>query len=188
MITNTEVESINKIINNRFNYLEQKAHNIQSNIEWTEWTERAIDHFGTTKNPYEAGYILCDGQMLDFSGGFLNEKRLGHSEIYQIYSDEELENFSVTHKNYGSIQLFQTLSNAIRMSVDRISSFIYISIFESQNITPAQYNTIKFAQNYEFERNILFDVLDEKSNYSIKHGEVSSVLELVNTLRKYVQY
>ena len=30
--------------------------------------EAAISHFGVTKNPHEAGYVLRDGTMLDFSG------------------------------------------------------------------------------------------------------------------------
>ncbi len=182
MITNTEIESINKIVNDRFNYLDQKAESIQSDIEWSNWTERAIEHFGTTNNPYEAGYILYDGQMLDFSGGFPNEKRLGHSEIYQIYTDEELDYFSNTNKYYGPIQLFQTLSNAIRTSVDNYSSFVYISIFESQNITQLQYNTIELALNFKFERIILLDVLDKKGIYAIKHEEVDSISELKELL------
>jgi len=186
MITNPEFESINKIFNDRFNPLQQKANYIQSNIEWSDWTEKAINHFGTTEKPHEAGYILYDGQMLDFSGGYKDERRIDHSEIYQIYTDEELEEANKKYRYGGIIQLFQIYSNAIRISVDRYGGYIYLSIHDTNIITPAQIETLKYIENYDTERHTLFDVYDKDGN-SIKSGEVSSVSELLNKINNYVE-
>ncbi len=186
MLSSTESESINKIINNRFNYLEQKTNYIQSNVEWSNWTERAIEHFGTTEKPHEAGYILYTGEMLDFSGGYKDERRIDHSEIYQIYTDEEIEEANKKYRYGGIIQLFQIFSNAIRISVDRYGGYIYLSIHDTNNITPSQIETLKYIENYDTERHILFDVYD-KDGYSVKSGEVSSVSELTNKINNYVE-
>ncbi len=186
MITNPEFESISKIINNRFNYLDQKTNYIQSNVEWSNWTERAIEHFGTTTKPHEAGFILYDGQMLDFSGGYKDERRIDHSEIYQIYTDEEIEEANKKYRYGGIIQLFQMYSNAIRINVDRYGGYIYLSIHDTNIITPAQIETLKYIENYDTERHTLFDVYDKDGN-SIKYGEVSSVSELLNKIDNYVE-
>ncbi len=186
MLSSTESESINKIINNRFNYLEQKANYIQSNVEWSNWTERAIEHFGTTTKPHEAGFILYDGQMLDFSGGVADTRQIDHSEIYQIYTDEEINEANKKYRYGGIIQLFQIYSNAIRINVDRYGGYIYFSIHDTNVITPAQIETLKYIENYDTERHTLFDVYDKDGN-SIKYGEVSSVSELINKINNYVE-
>lgn len=46
--------------------------------------EDAVLAFGTTDNPLEAGYILRDGRLLDFSGGVRNEVTIGHPDISQV--------------------------------------------------------------------------------------------------------
>ena len=183
MITNTELKSIERTINNRFDYLTEKADNIHSNIEWTE---RAIEYFGTTMKPHEAGFILYDGQLLDFSGGYKDTRQTDHSEIYQIYTDEEIEEANKKYRYGGIIQLFQIYSNALRISVDRYGGYIYLSMHDTNIITPSQIETLKYIENYDTERHILFDVYD-KDGYSIKHGEVSSVSELINKINNYVE-
>lgn len=186
MITNPEFESINKIINNRFNYLNQKTNYIQSNVEWSNWTEKAIEHFGTTMKPHESGFILYDGQMLDFSGGVADTRQIDHSEIMQIYTDEELEEANIHCKHSGIIERFQLQSNAIRISVDRYGGYIYLSIHDTNIITPSQIETLKYIENYDTERHILFDVYG-KDSYPIKSGEVSSVSELINKINNYIE-
>ena len=183
MISSTELKSIERSINKRFDYLKQKVDNIQSNIEWTE---RAIDHFGTTDKPHEAGFILYDGQLLDFSGGYADQKRLDHAEIQQIYTDKELEKANKKHKPAGPIHLFQIQSNAIRLNSAQYSGYMYMSIYDSQIITPEQIKTIEYITKYDTTKHILYDVYNKDSR-AVKYGEVSSVSELKNVLYKYVQ-
>jgi len=184
MISQTELKSIERSINNRFDYLRQKVDNIHSNIEWTE---RAIEHFGTTDKPHEAGFILYDGQLLDFSGGYADQKRLDHAEIRQIYTNEELEG-AFAHCRYGGmIQLFQTTSNAIRLSSAQYSGYMYISIHDTQLITPEQIKALEYITYYDTTKHIIYDVYNKDSR-AVKYGEVSSVSELKRKLYEYVQH
>ncbi|MFW6175232.1 MAG: JAB domain-containing protein, partial [Acidobacteriota bacterium] len=54
-----------------------------------ERAERAKETFGTTDDPFEGGYILRDGTMLDFSGkrqgGSPGRRLMDHREINQAY-------------------------------------------------------------------------------------------------------
>lgn len=58
--------------------------------------ERAVEEFGTTEDPFEAGYILRDGKMLDFSGRRLGRGTVGgtrsmdHRRVAGLY-DETFE-------------------------------------------------------------------------------------------------
>jgi len=184
MISNTKLKSIERSINNRFDYLRQKVDNIQSNIEWTE---RAIEHFGTTLKPHEAGFILYDGQLLDFSGGYADQKRLDHAEIYQIYTSEELEKAHKKYKFAGPIHLFQTNSNAIRLNSAQYSGYMYISIHDTQLITPEQIKALEYITYYDTTKHIIYDVYNKDSR-AVKYGEVSSVSELKRKLYEYVQH
>jgi len=61
-----------------------------------EWNEAAVDYFGTTDDPREAGYILDDGRMLDFSGkkegGPAGTRALDHREIGFVLPETERGN------------------------------------------------------------------------------------------------
>jgi len=184
MITNTELKSIERTINNRFDYLTEKADNIQSNIEWTE---RAIEYFGTTTKPHEAGFILYDGQLLDFSGGYADQKRLDHAEIQQIYTDEELNIAYRKYKPAGPIHLFQINSNAIRLNSAQYSGYMYISIHDTQLITPEQIKTLEYITHYDTTKHIIYDVYNKDSR-AITYGEAVSVTNLLSKLRNYVQH
>ncbi len=183
MISQTELKSIERKINNRFDYLRQKADNIHSNMEWTE---RAIEHFGITDKPHEAGFILYDGQLLDFSGGYKDEKRLDHAEIQQIYTEEELKLAYHKYKPTGPIHLFQINSNAIRLNSAQYSGYMYISIHDTQLITPEQIKALEYITYYDTTKHIIYDVYNKDSR-AVKYGELSSVSELKSVLRNYVQ-
>lgn len=183
MLSTTE-KSIQKIVNKRFEQLQQKADDIQSNIEWTE---RAIEHFGTTMKPHEAGFILYDGQMLDFSGGYADQRRIDHAEIEQIYTDEELIKLHRKYKSAGPIHLFQINSNAIRLNSAQYSGYMYISIYDSQRITNEQLKTLEYIINYDTPKHIIYDIYD-KGSRSVKYGELSSIQDLKIKLYNYVQH
>ncbi len=52
--------------------------------------EKAVEFFGTTDNWREAGYLLPDGSLLDFSGACLGgsgcgKRLLDHREIFDVF-------------------------------------------------------------------------------------------------------
>lgn len=49
----------------------------------------AVKRFGKTDDIREAGYILPDGSMLDFSHGFKGRRVSEHQEINQVYGVED---------------------------------------------------------------------------------------------------
>lgn len=73
--------------------------------------EKAIRHFGLTDNPYEAGFILPDGKMLDFSGkrqgGSSGMHHLDHSEVSLVmpYGDS-LANPKFRFTRLGAVRFF----------------------------------------------------------------------------------
>jgi hypothetical protein len=85
-------------------------------IASTEIFTRAKRYFGTTTSPDEAGYILPDGTMLDFSGkklgGTPGERMLDHRDIAFAWPEE---------KAVGGFEAMRPVMNwgAIRSSVCR---------------------------------------------------------------------
>jgi GGDEF domain-containing protein len=74
-----------------------KARDAYANQEYHgEWNDAAVDYFGTTDDPREAGYILDDGRMLDFSGkkdgGPAGTRALDHREIGFVLPETERGN------------------------------------------------------------------------------------------------
>ena len=60
--------------------------NLSKAVERHPLEQRAIEHFGTTNDPKEAGFILRDGTMLDFSGRHAdwwkdNKRTISHDHI-----------------------------------------------------------------------------------------------------------
>ncbi len=187
----TDTETIEKIVNKRLNQLIKKADNISSLSSIIRWTKRAIDYFGTTLKPHEAGYVLYNGQMLDFSGGHADQRRLDHPDIFQMYTDKELEKADLKYKFKGKIfgtniiKKFQRESDAIRLSSAQYSGIMNISIQDSQLITSEQLKTLEYISNYDTPKHIIYDVLNEDSR-AVKYGETSSVSELKDKLVDYI--
>jgi len=181
MITNTE--STSQIIKRRFDPIIKKVESIQSNIEWTE---RAIDYFGTTLKPHEAGYILYNGEMLDFYGEYVDQRRLDHAEIQQIFTEEEIEK-SKKYRYNGTIQLFQTEANASRINSAQYGGYVHMAIYDTQLITIEQLKTLEYIINYDTKKHITYDILNDDSRV-IRYGEAISVENLINKLYIYVQH
>lgn len=90
--------------------------------------EKAIKYFGLTNNPVDAGYLLQDGRMLDFSGVRQGAwpgggRALDHREISEFVDDLDPEG-----KSYGStmswcMYAFMERGN-IRMSSTGIHFFV----------------------------------------------------------------
>lgn len=184
---NINKKSMEKAINNTLNTIEQKVDSLSSLTTNIRWTERAINYFGKTTKPHEAGYILYNGEMLDFSGGHVDQRRLDHSEINFILTDEEIEKAKRKYRYEGTIQLFQTQSNAIRINSAQYGGYIHITMYDTQLITSEQLKTLEYILNYDVPKHITYDILNEDSR-AVKYGEASSVSELKRKLYEYVQH
>lgn len=88
--------------------------------------------FGLTDDPREAGYLLSDGGLLDFSGraqgsGAVGQRMLDHSEIYASMPEGQ---------GPASIAEFTSQTGAIRMSfnVDRDGALISLDIYRKPTL------------------------------------------------------
>ena len=83
--------------------------------------QRAIKEYGTTDSAYEAGYILPDGRMLDFSeknnGGRGGCRPLDHRDVSQYYP---------ALGQTDAMNQFLKDTKCIRMSADKTSLSIDI--------------------------------------------------------------
>ena len=76
-----------------------------------ELDRKAIELYGTTTNPLEAGYLTTDGIMIDFSGrkqGWdgINKRNLDHREIADIFEPGAGEFSSmIEYMNMGNVRL-----------------------------------------------------------------------------------
>lgn len=170
-------ENLERFINKSFSEIDNKIKKAENEFLNLKWSIRAKNIFGVTSKPHEAGYILYNGELLNFSGGYPDQRRIDHSEIYKIYTDEELEEANKKYRYGGIVKKFQDESNSIRVNVDRFSGYINLSIQNTQIITYEQFKTLEYIENYENEKHIRYDVYDE-NGYAVKSGEVSSVSEL----------
>ena len=68
----------------------------------------AIKEFGTTSDPNEAGWILPNGKMLDFSekndGGMPGMRSLDHRSVSRLYSDAEMTQAMIRFRNTGAVR------------------------------------------------------------------------------------
>ena len=104
---------------------------------------RAKTTLGTTVNPNEAGYILPDGTMLDFSGkragGEPNVRNMDHRDIAEIYTDKQ---------QTAAMNDFMINTNATRVSFNEKSAIIDIT--GTTPLTAQQKSAIiKSAQRHE---------------------------------------
>ena len=77
--------------------------------------ERAVDLFGLTNDPREAGYILPDGSLLDFSGSRLGNDDGGRAEDHRAI----IEIYSRMHSGTDAVTRFMKEEGAIRLNVSR---------------------------------------------------------------------
>jgi hypothetical protein len=60
--------------------------------------DRAKTFYGTTEDPYSAGYLLPDGEMLDFSEGGGQGRTLDHRNIGIVYPASDDEPYVKMHR------------------------------------------------------------------------------------------
>jgi hypothetical protein len=83
--------------------------------------KRAKKEFGTTRDPYEAGWILPDGSMLDFSekneGGPSGQRSLDHRAVARLFPRKEYDEFDRQMGGQSRMMLEFCYRGAIRMSL-----------------------------------------------------------------------
>ncbi len=86
-----------------------KSHSKPKNTKTAEKdTAKAIKHFGLTENWKLAGYLLTDGQMLNFSyDGYMRD--MDHRDIKDVITHDGTYNGAlIKFVNYGHIRVMQT--------------------------------------------------------------------------------
>lgn len=132
--------------------------------------EKAKAKFGLTEDILEAGYVLDDGSMLNFSGGFEGERNLDHREVIEFYG-----------KHIGSgyenkyMPIFQKEANAIRISESEGNLSIQLNI--GQNPTDAQW--LKIGQLLkEGGGDLYFDIYNKTGKKIIDAGKTRSLYKI----------
>ncbi len=142
----------------------------------------AIERFGLTDNPFEAGWILSDGRMLDFSekneGGPGGERTLDHRAV--VCSTDE-------RTSQGQVMgLFAVYNRAVRISMMRGSRQVNAQVYAK--MTSAQRNTLLDAIEWisslgDDADAIIESVLFDAERDFFEHG--STVEGLANSGRAF---
>ena len=163
--------------------------NVNFIIKNNEIENKAIKMFGLTDDPYKAGYITQNGKLLDFSGGWKDNKI---DKSVKLYSYDGLIVRGIDHdtvkllyktktKGITVQREFQIDTNSIRISMNK-AGYVYLSIQDKQQITPEQIKTlrniVKVPENLEV---IYFDIYD-KDVISKNPITAKSVQSLINKI------
>ena len=146
--------------------------------------QRAIDFFGTTDDPNEAGYILPDGRMLDFSGrhsapGYKDKKPLPGKPDY-LAGERVIDHRQVAHlfdKAISGTDAMIQFENAGNIRFGLTDGDLNISLATIQHPTQAQIQKISWIQR-DTGGNIYYDIYD-KNHDLVDSGEVFRVSELM---------
>lgn len=154
----------------------------ESNIE-----EIATGKFGTTLDFREAGYLLENGKMLDFSGkkegGEPNQRSIDHREIENVYNDDSIENNYPELKKYGSYSIYMIdfiNRGNIRMQLSGIEI--------SKPLTNSQKNIITRHIKYNINDYYDVDIQDKNGNviksFSYEYPDVKAY-KIFNDIDSY---
>jgi len=153
--------------------------------------DKAKKEFGTTRDFREAGWILPDGEMLDFSdrpyGGRGGSRSLDHSDINRI-APEDLGDYQGT-SHYPALRWFEQ-KGAMRFGMYNKGSDVVVSIDVKGNYTSEQWRKLKtsvklasdsFAYDFYdggklldskyYEKGLINHVDDLEGKYKEFHGK-----------------
>lgn len=146
-----------------------------------EWVENAIARFGLTENVKEAGYILPDGRMLDFSG-----KREGGRAGYRSYDHRQISEIKVPEINGKSLSpmtLFSQATGSLRFDIR--NGDVYVNAFSTVP-TPEQVGIITRSLTRGSE--LFWDVTDTDGRVivseQVRSPNAEKVLKLVDTTQR----
>ena len=132
--------------------------------------KKAKEKFGLTENILEAGYVLDDGSLLNFSGGDEAERNLDHRKVIELYG-----------KHIGSgyedkyMPFFQIDANAIRISESEGSLSIQLNIGQS----PTDTQWLKIGKLFrESNEDLYFDIYDKRGKKILDSGKVKAICKV----------
>ena len=142
-----------------------------------EWIDKAIQRFGLTENINEAGYLLPDGRMLDFSG-----KKEGGTAGYRSYDHRQISEIGVPEingKHLSPMTLFAENTKSLRFDIR--NGDVYVNTFSAVP-TPEQVKVITSALKRGSE--LFWDVTDSDGRVvfskSVKGANIEKVMSLVD--------
>jgi len=134
----------------------------------------AVNKFGITNNLDEAGYILNDGRLLDFSG---RSQATGYTKINGMFKANEKDYLkgsrNIDHReiaksvntlssnDWDKVTSFEKGTNALRYSKN--SDNISISKLPNQKLTDNQYRQLKNPY-IKGQTEYYVDIIDNKGN------------------------
>ncbi len=132
--------------------------------------EKAKEKFGLTEDILEAGYVLDDGFLLNFSGGFKAERNLDHRKVIELYGKHMGSGYEDKYMPF-----FQIEANAIRISESEGNLSIQLNIGQK----PTNVQWLKIGQLLrEGLGDLYFDIYDESGKNILDSGKAKSISEV----------
>lgn len=127
--------------------------------------ENCIRHFGTTKNPCEGGFLLENGDFLDFSakskGGNPGVREYDHRDITFCIDSESCKNV----ENFHKFRLIGMQGNTIRFHGSGCNSYypiMNIILYQDQKVTEQQWESIRKGAGPS--GGIVYDILNKNGD------------------------
>ena len=140
----------------------------------SEYEKRARSEFGITSNPGTAGFILANGDMLDFSGGPSGGTRgLDHRAIERVVRDKK----DPDAYRYGAIQEFGAKTGAIRWNYTKNDINIDLLSKPTQEQLSIITDLIK-------DQNVFIDYIDSYGKERGVDAKGQEAKELLNRVAK----
>lgn len=152
---------------------------------------KALRAFKTTRNFNEAGYLLPDGKMLDFSGGERNHRYRDHREIGEIYEATQGANALNRFLNDGNIRIMAESPGVdISANVEPTSEqYAAIRKFVMSHGTDKGQFFVDFSNsdghnvgNYSYNRNVSPERVLNDIKYFYENGETRKQSEVAEFL------
>lgn len=151
--------------------------------------KRCVKHFGTTEDPFEAGYLLPDGRFLDLSGknegGRPSQRARDHREVAFCFPDGYPRN----DRNDSRMLQFIEETNSIRMSAFKESrsiprcTSVNIQFTTANKPTPAQLSALREMESTCPE--FYYDVTMANGSFCpTPYEEFPSLSKALRTLRR----
>lgn len=132
--------------------------------------ERAKEKFGLTEEILEAGYVLDDGFLLNFSGGCITERNLDHRKVIELYGKHMGSGYEDQY-----MSLFQIEANAIRISESEGDLSIQLNVGQK----PTNFQWLKIGQLLrEASGELYFDIYNKSGKNIIDTGKVKTISEI----------
>ena len=152
---------------------------------------KALRAFKTTRNFNEAGYLLPDGKMLDFSGGERNHRYRDHREIGEIYEATQGANALNRFLNDGNIRIMAE-SPGVDISANvepTAEQYAAIRKFVMSHGTDKGQFFVDFSNsdgrnvgNYSYNRNVSPERVLNDIKYFYENGETRKQSEVAEFL------